>query len=57
MRAWNLSKHETEKDFLAAVSRIYVGLHAQAQVRSLRGRLVWNGNLEELREDGGADPR
>ena len=57
MEAWSLSRHETKKDFLEEAIRIYVGLHAQAQVRSLRGKLAGNGNLDDPREGGGADPR
>ena len=57
MEAWSLSRHETKKEFLEEAIRIYVSLHDQAQVRSLRGKLVGNGNLDDLREGGGADPR
>jgi hypothetical protein len=52
MQGWNLSRNKTKKDFLEEAIRVYVGLHAQAQVKSLRGKLVWNGSLDELREEG-----
>jgi hypothetical protein len=52
MRGWNLSKNRSKKDFLEEAIQVYVGLHSQAQVRSLRGKLVWNGSLDELRKEG-----
>jgi hypothetical protein len=52
MQGWSLSGNRTKKDFLEEAIRVYVGLHAQAQVRSLRGKLVWNGSLDELRKEG-----
>jgi hypothetical protein len=52
MRGWNLSGKKTKKGFLEEVIRVYVGLHDQAQVRSLRGKLVWDGSLDDLRKEG-----
>jgi hypothetical protein len=52
MQGWNLSKTNSKKDFLEEAIRVYVGLHDQAQVRSLRGKLVWDGSLDDLRKEG-----
>lgn len=52
-KAWDLSGTKTKKAFLDEVLRIYVRLHEQAEVRSLRGKLVWN----EPEGKRGADPR
>jgi Arc/MetJ family transcription regulator len=57
LRAWNLSGIKTKKAFFDEVLRTYVQLYDQAQVTSLRGKLVWDGNLDDLRKDRGADPR
>ena len=51
MQGWNLSGKKTKKDFLEEAIRVFIGLHSQAQVRSLRGKLVWDGSLDELRKD------
>lgn len=51
MRGWNLSANKSKKDFLEEAIRVFVGLHAQAQVKSLRGKLVWDGSLDELWKD------
>ncbi len=49
-RAWSLSQTKTKKAFFDLPMRVYVRLHDQAQVRSLRGKLIWKGDLGELRE-------
>jgi Arc/MetJ family transcription regulator len=48
-RAWSYSPTQTKKAFFEEALRTYVRLHEQAQVRKLRGKLVWDGNLEDLR--------
>jgi Arc/MetJ family transcription regulator len=52
-RAQALSGTKTKKAFLDEALRVYVRLHEQAEVRSLRGKLVWN----EPEGKRGADPR
>ena len=57
MKAWRLSGIKTKKGLIEEVLRTYVRLHEQAQVRSLRGKLAWKGDLDEVREERGAGPR
>ena len=52
-KAWALSGTRTKKAFFEEALRVYVRLHEQAEVRSLRGKLVWN----EPEGKRGADPR
>jgi Arc/MetJ family transcription regulator len=56
-KAWNLSPHTTKKAFLDEALKVYVRLHEQAGVQSLRGKLVWDGDLSEIRETRGAGTR
>lgn len=57
MKAWKLSRIKTKKGLIEEALRTYVRLHEQAQVRSLRGKLAWKGDLDELREERGAGSR
>ena len=57
MKAWRLSGIKTKKGLIEEVLRTYVRLHEQAQVRSLRGKLAWKGDLNEVREERGAGSR
>ena len=57
MKAWALSGLKTKKALFEEVLKIYVRLHEQAEVQSLRGKLAWKGDLEEIRGERGADPR
>ncbi|HEX3555299.1 MAG TPA: type II toxin-antitoxin system VapB family antitoxin [Thermoanaerobaculia bacterium] len=56
-QAWGLSGIAKKKDFIAETLRTYVRLHEQAAVRSLRGKLVWKGDLDEIRGERGAGSR
>lgn len=56
-KAWRLSGIKTKKGLIEEVLRTYVRLHEQAQVRSLRGKLAWKGDLDEIREERGAGSR
>lgn len=56
-RAWVLSGKKTKKAAVEEILRTYVRLHEQAQVRSLRGKLVWAGDLDEVRGERLADRR
>lgn len=47
MRAWDLSEEKTKKGFIEEALRVYIRLHEQAQVRSLRGKLVWEEDLQQ----------
>lgn len=55
--AWSLSGNRTKKGLVEEALRLFVRLHEQAQVRSLRGKLVWQGDLDEIREERDAGPR
>jgi Arc/MetJ family transcription regulator len=57
MKAWRLSGIKTKKGLIEEVLRTYVRLHEQAQVRSLRGKLAWKGDLDEVRGERGAGSR
>lgn len=56
-KAWRLSGIKTKKGLIEEALRTYVRLHEQAQVRSLRGKLAWKGDLDEVREERGAGSR
>lgn len=57
MKAWRLSGIKTKKGLIEEALRTYVRLHEQAQVRSLRGKLAWKGDLDEVRGERGAGSR
>ena len=56
-KAWNLSSQRTKKGVVEEALRIYVRLHEQAQVRSLRGKLAWLGDLDGQRKRRRASSR
>jgi Arc/MetJ family transcription regulator len=56
-KAWACSGLKTKKAVFEEVLRTYVRLHEQAGVRTLRGKLAWKGDLEEIREERGAGSR
>lgn len=55
--AFSLSPARTKKAMIDEALRTYVRLHEQAQVRNLRGKLIWKGDLDEIREERGAGSR
>jgi Arc/MetJ family transcription regulator len=55
--AWGLSSAKTKKALIEEVLKTYVRLHEQAGVRSLRGKLLWEGDLDEIRGERGAGSR
>ncbi len=57
MKAWSLSGIRTKKAFVEEALRMYLQLHEQAGVRSLRGKLLWQGDLDAIREERGAGSR
>ena len=57
MKAWGLSGIKTKRAFFEEALRVYVRLHEQAAVQSLRGKLVWDGDLFKVRETRGAGSR
>jgi Arc/MetJ family transcription regulator len=56
-KAWGMSGTRTKKAFIEEMLRLYIRLHEQAQVRKLRGQLVWKESLDDLRGDRLANPR
>lgn len=57
MKAWALSANKTKKGLVEEALKMYVQLHEQAAVRSLRGKLVWQADLDAIREERGAGSR
>jgi len=57
MKAWALSGIKTKKGLIEEALKMYVQLHEQAGVRSLRGKLVWQGDLDAIRGERGAGSR
>jgi Arc/MetJ family transcription regulator len=56
-KAFAMSSARTKKALFEELLRTYVRLHEQAGVQQLRGRLLWKGELEELREERLANAR
>jgi Arc/MetJ family transcription regulator len=56
-KAFSLSRSRTKKALIDEALRLYVRLHEQAQARNLRGKLVWKGDLDEMRGERGAGSR
>jgi Arc/MetJ family transcription regulator len=56
-KAYGISPERTKKGFFEELMRMYLRLHEQAGVRSLRGKLVWAEDLEAIRGERLADPR
>lgn len=49
--AQSLSGSSTKKQTVERALRLMVELGRQSEVRRLRGRLSWEGDLEEMRRD------
>lgn len=49
-RARMLTGIKTKRDVIHEALRTLIQLREQAQVRELRGRLKWKGDLESMRE-------
>lgn len=56
-KALALSTNKTKKGLVEEALKVYVQLHEQAGVRSLRGKLVWQADLDAIREERGAGSR
>lgn len=50
-RARQLTGIKTKKQVVQEALRLLIQLREQEQVRSLRGKLHWEGDLEEMRQD------
>ncbi|MBE0685395.1 MAG: type II toxin-antitoxin system VapB family antitoxin [Anaerolineaceae bacterium] len=49
-RAQKLTGIRTKREVVDAALRTLVRLHEQSSVKALRGKLRWEGNLEESRQ-------
>ena len=50
-RARKLTGIKTKKQVIQEALRLLIQLREQEQVRLLRGRLLWEGDLDEMRQD------
>lgn len=50
-QAISLSGLETKKAVVEQALKLYIQLLQQAAIRELRGKLHWEGNLEQMRLD------
>lgn len=56
-RAKALSGLQTKRAVVSEALRFYVLTKQQEEIRSFRGKLKWEGDLDESREGRGGDPR
>jgi Arc/MetJ family transcription regulator len=49
-RAQELTGIKTKRKLIDEALRTMIRLNEQAKIRSLRGKLHWEGNLDEMRE-------
>jgi Arc/MetJ family transcription regulator len=49
-RAQKLTGIKTKRDVVQEALRTLILLREQAELRSLRGKLTWEGNLDEMRQ-------
>lgn len=49
--AMKASGNKTKKETVEAGLRLLVALEQQASIKSFRGKLKWEGDLEEMRRD------
>ena len=54
-RAQKLTGIKTKRAVVQEALRILILLHEQAEVRQFRGKLKWDGNLEEMRQTRGTE--
>lgn len=51
MEALKTSGYKTKKEAVEEALKLLIAMKNQARVRELRGKLKWEGNLEEMRKD------
>jgi Arc/MetJ family transcription regulator len=51
-RAMRASGARTKREAVETALRLMVGLKQQEQLRRLRGKLKWEGDLDAMRRDG-----
>jgi len=47
--ARRLSGLKTKKDVIEKALEAFIRLHKQSEIRKLRGKVQWEGNLDEMR--------
>jgi Arc/MetJ family transcription regulator len=47
--ALKLSEYKTKKETVEEALRLYVSMKNQSSIRSYKGKLHWDGNLEKMR--------
>lgn len=50
-KAMRLSGYRTKRETVEAALLLLVRLKSQEQIKAARGKLKWEGNLEEMRTD------
>lgn len=50
-RALRTSGCRTKRSAIESGLRLLVQVHSQKKLRSLKGRIMWEGNLDEMRRD------
>ena len=50
-QALNLSGLKTKKETVEEALRLLISLRNQSAIRNFRGKLNWEGNLEDMRTD------
>jgi Arc/MetJ family transcription regulator len=50
-KARKLSGHKTKKDTIEEALKLLIAQKEQGDIRKLRGRLNWEGDLDEMRRD------
>jgi len=50
-KARKVSGHKTKKDTIEEALKLLIAQKEQGDIRKLRGRLNWEGDLEEMRRD------
>lgn len=50
-RARKVSGHKTKKDTIEEALKLLIAQKEQGDIRKLRGRLNWEGDLDEMRRD------
>ncbi|MGF1587598.1 MAG: type II toxin-antitoxin system VapB family antitoxin [Bacteroidales bacterium] len=50
-KAMSITGHKTKKATVEEALKLIVSLKEQEKIRSFRGKLKWQGNLEQMRLD------
>jgi Arc/MetJ family transcription regulator len=49
--AINLSNYKTKKETVEEALKLFIAMKNQSSIRSYKGKLHWEGNLNEMRLD------